>query len=142
MAANESQAEKQTAVEATPETMFWEVVDDIPYVGLRSAHKLRDAGIETVDDVLKSPITELTMISGLGEKRAKQIKVRLGDFTVIDDIGIETLRALWHHGITGENIDQYEAWELASIDNVNEDTAKRLHYYATADIVDVEHSMA
>jgi N utilization substance protein A len=46
---------------------------DLPGVGVKTLANLKEAGIKTIDDILKMKLEDLTKIKGIGEKKAQNL---------------------------------------------------------------------
>ena len=67
----------------------YESLTDIVGVGDAKAQKLRDAGIETVDDIRELTQDELADIDGIGNALAARIKADVGDLEVAEETDAE-----------------------------------------------------
>ena len=67
----------------------YESLTDIVGVGDAKAEKLRDAGIETVDDIRELTQDELADIDGIGNALAARIKADVGDLEVAEETDAE-----------------------------------------------------
>jgi len=59
-----------------------EELEDISGVGASKAEALREEGFETVDDIRRASIEELTEVDGIGNALAARIKADIGELTV------------------------------------------------------------
>jgi len=72
----------------TPDEEY-EALTDIVGVGDAKAEKLRDAGIETVDDIRELTQDELAETDGIGNALAARIKADVGDLEVAEETDAE-----------------------------------------------------
>ncbi len=67
----------------------YEALTDISGVGETKAEQLREAGIETVEDIRELSQEELADIEGIGNALAARIKADVGDLEVVDETDAE-----------------------------------------------------
>ncbi|MFO7927261.1 50S ribosomal protein L32e [Natronomonas sp.] len=67
----------------------YEELTDISGVGSAKAEQLREAGVETVDDIRELTQEELAEVDGIGNALAARIKADVGDLEVADETDAE-----------------------------------------------------